>query len=190
MNEQNLIEFIKKEVSKYINLENNTKKDIEVIGEDLLLKDELQKNFKISDKSNHLIVTTIGIKEIVSLSQGTYNNDYCQKILESLLEGKKIFLIEEGIAWRSYCNIPLPLRILYENYEKELKKYGIQISKRLDIEERLIKKSEFISQGILDLKKIKYLFNSSKVIELSKNVKITELAKEFARENQIKLLKR
>lgn len=190
MNEQHLIELIKKEVSKYLTLENNQKKNIEIIGEDLLLKDELNKKFEISDRGDCLIVTTIGIKEMVALSQGTYNNDYCQKILESLLEGKQIFLIEEGIAWREYQKIPLPLKIIYEKHEKELEKYGIQISKRLDIQERLIKKSEYISEGILDLKKIKNKFNSSKVIELSRDVKVTELAKEFARENQIKLLKR
>lgn len=190
MNEEKLIDFIKKEVSKYLVLENKFKKTIEIVGDDLILKDELNKKFDISDKSNCLIVTTIGIKEMVALSQGTYNNDYCQKILESLLEGKKIFLIKEGITWREYKKIPLPLKVLYKKYEKELEKYGIQISKRLDIQERLIKKSEFISEGILDLKKMKNKFNSSKVIELSKDVKVTELAKEFARENQIKLLKR
>ena len=100
MNEQYLIELIKKEVSKYLNLENNPKKNIEIIGEDLLLKDELSQTFEISDKGESLVVTTIGIKEMVALSQGTYDNDYCEKILKELLNGKKIFLIEEGIAWR------------------------------------------------------------------------------------------
>lgn len=190
MNEQYLIELIKKEVSKYLNLENNPKKNIEIIGEDLLLKDELSQTFEISDKGESLVVTTIGIKEMVALSQGTYDNDYCEKILKELLNGKKIFLIEEGIAWRKYKKIPLPLKIIYEKYEKELEKYGIQISKRLEIQDKLTKKSKYISEGILDFKKIKNEFNSSKVIEMSKDVKVTELAKEFARENEIKLLKR
>jgi len=190
MNEENIIELIKKEVSRYIKFDNILNKNIEIIGEDLLLKDELSKKFEISDKGECLVVTTIGIKEMVALSQGTYDNDYCEKILKELLNGKKIFLIEEGIVWRTYKKIPLPLKVIYEKYEKELEKYGIQISKRLEIQEKLIKKSEYISEGILDLKKIKNEFNSSKVIEISKDVKITELAKEFARENEIKLLKR
>lgn len=190
MNEQNLIELIKNEVSKYIKMENSLNKNIEIIGEDLLLKDELSKKFKISDKAEYLIITTIGIKEMVALSQGTYESDYCEKILKGLLDGKKIFLIEEGIAWRAYKKIPLHLKVIYEKYEKEIEKYGIQISKRLEIQEKIIKKSQYVSEGILDLKKIKNEFNSSKVIEISKNVKITELAKEFARENEIKLLKR
>lgn len=195
MNETQLIELIKREIQKYYNQNHNlvaeNKNTIFILGEDLILEEELKKKFTIDSSSEKVVVSQLSIKELASLSLGTYENEKSEKILEALLEGKEIFLIEDGMQWKNYKNIPKVLENKYLKDEEILKSYGMKIVKRLELIEELSEKQNYFTGRLLDLKQLKMNLDiSSKSITVSKDTKITELAKEYASINNIQIIKR
>lgn len=195
MNETQLIELIKREIQKYYNQNDNmvteNKNTIFILGDDLILEEELKKKFIISNSSKRVVISQLNINELVTLSLGTYENEKSKKILEAILERKEIFLIKDGIQWRNYKNIPKALENKYLKDEEILKSYGIKIVKRLELLEELSEKQNYFTGKLLDLKQLKVNLDiSSKSIIVSKDTKITELAKEYADINNIQIIKR
>lgn len=76
MSDQDLIEIIKREIEKYYSKESNLKeilkKKIGFIGNDIVLKDELKRNFDIQETGEKIVVSELGIKELAEISQGVY----------------------------------------------------------------------------------------------------------------------
>lgn len=194
MNEQELVDIIKKEVEKYLSgnkSDENSKEKINFYGTDLILKQELEKKFIIEESANRVIVSEINIKNFVDLSLGTYSDEVGEKLLTYILSGKEIFIVEEGIEYRNYTDIPKKLLKKYEFYEKEILDYGIKIIKRVEVLENLKEKNRYFSGKLLDLKTLRKNYDENKkMIELSKETTITDLAKEFAESNDIKIIKR
>lgn len=195
MNETQLVELIKKEIQKYYNQNKNLiTKDTDtifILGDDLILQEELKKKFIISDDSEKIVISQLSINELVSLSLGISENKKSEKILEAILENKDIFLIEDGIQWRAYKNIPKALENKYLKDEEILKSYGVKIVKKLELLEELSKKQNYFTGRLLDLKQLKANLDiSHKSIIVSKDTKITELAKEYASINNIQIIKR
>lgn len=190
MDEAKLIEIIKREIAKHYLLTEKSS-DIYILGNDSIIKEELEKKFKISSESEKVIVTDLDINDLVDLSQGSYGTDKSKELLNILLEGKEIFLIEEGIYWRKFKSIPVELEKKYLEYEEQLKKYGMKIVRKLELLDELESKKKYYLGNVLDVKQLKLNVDSlEKKIIVSSKTKITELAKEYASINNIEIIKR
>ena len=196
MNEHELIEIIKREIEKYylksgIKNEVNLKKTIGFLGKDIILKNNLEEIFKIEETADEIVISELSIKELTEISQGTYSTDIGKKLLYNILEGKRIILVKEGIEWRNFSLIQSKLQEKYEEYEKIIETYGIKILKRIEIREYLIGKKECYNGKVLDLRTLKNsISRNEEYIEVSTSTVVTELAKEYAAMNNIKITKR
>ena len=192
MNEElknEIIEIIKKE----LNALKNKKDQITILGEDNLLKQELENSFEIVKNAEKIIVSTLSIPSLVNISVGTYSTEQCEQLLKLIVENKQIFILEEGIEWRNYSLIPLVLRKKYLSYEEKLKEYGVIIVKKAEIKNLLENKGMELEifEKVLDEKKIKEsLANRVETLYISEETIITELAKDIIRKNNIKLVRR
>lgn len=192
MNEYELIEIIKREIEKYyLKTEVNSKKTIGFLGKDMVLKDNLENIFKIEKTADKIVVSELAIKNLAEITHGTYSTDEGKKLLYYILEGKELILAEEGIEWRSFPLIPPKLQEKYREYEKILEMYGVKILKRIEIKEYLEGKKDSYNGRVLDLRTLKNNFSRNEgYIEISTSTTVTELAKEYAAANNIKITKR
>ncbi len=190
MKEEDLIKLIRQEVEKYVIKNDIKEKSIETLGDDKLLENDLKKEFTINKNSDDLIVMELSINELEGISRGIYINENSEIILNYLLNNKNIYVIEEGISWKKYKNINIALEKQYIKYEEKLKLYGIEICKRVDIKNKLLGKTLCIRDGVIDLKFIKNQDLEIKEIEIEKKVYVTELAKEYIRQQSIKIKRR
>ena len=187
MNEElknEIIEIIKKE----LNALKNKKDQITILGEDNLLKQELENSFEIVKNAEKIIVSTLSIPSLVNISMGTYSTEQCEQLLKLILENKQIFILEEGIEWRNYSLIPLVLRKKYLSYEEKLKECGVIIVKKAEIKNLLENKGMELEifEKVLDEKKIKEsLANRVETLYISEETIITELAKDIIFSNYI-----
>lgn len=190
MVEKDLLEIIKKEVEKYLKNTDVEKSTVKLIGNDELLKNEIEKSFTLCKNSKKIVITNLKIPELISLDIGTYTDEVSKEILNHILEGDKIFIIKEGIEWRKFKNIPEKLYKKYEASEKSLMEYGVKFINKIEILENLEENSEinYFSQKVLNLRNIKKI--SGKKIIISEKTIITQLAMDYIRENDIKVIKR
>lgn len=191
MNENELLEIIKREIEKYYSkkAEKEIKTAIGFIGNDSILRGELEKSFNIREEAEKIVVSEITLKNLAEISQGIYSADESRKLLYHLLEGKELIVAEEGIEWRKFSAAPLKLQKKYKEYEKSLEEYGVKILKRMEIREYLQERKNYFTGKLLDLKALKSNLNKN-TIEVSRETTITELAKEYAAVNNIKITKR
>lgn len=192
MNEYELIEIIKREIEKYyLKTEVNSKKAIGFLGKDMVLKDNLENIFKIEEAADKIVVSELNIKNLTEITQGTYSTDEGKNLLYYILEGKELIIVEEGIEWRNFTLIPPKLQEKYREYEKILETYGVKILKRIEIKEYLEGKKDSYNGRVLDLRTLKNNFSRNEgYIEISTSTTVTELAKEYAAANNIKITKR
>lgn len=197
MNENDLLDIIRKEIEKYIREKNssqeqNMKEKITLLGEDLILKEELEKKFHISDESNKIVVFSLEIDELFSISNATYINPKTELIIKSLLKNKNIYLIEEGISWRSYsCEIK-KITDKYLNYEKELKEMGIKIIKKIEVLDHLdnTKRKKYFDKKVMTLKDVKEIEReATDEIVVSDKIFITDSAKEYLKNSALEIKK-
>ena len=197
MNENDLLDIIRKEIEKYIREKNSSqgqsiKEKITLLGEDLILKEELEKRFEISDESNKIIVFSLEIDELFSISNATYINPKTELIIKSLLKNKNIYLIEEGISWRSYsCEIK-KITDKYLCYEKELKDMGIKIIKKMEILDHLdnTKRKKYFDKKVMTLKDVKEIEReATDEIVVSDKIFITDSAKEYLKNSALEIKK-
>ena len=192
MNEYELIEIIKREIEKYyLKTEVNSKKAIGFLGKDMVLKDNLENIFKIEEAADKIVVSELNIKNLTEITQGTYSTDEGKNLLYYILEGKELIIVEEGIEWRNFTLIPPKLQEKYREYEKILEMYGVKILKRIEIKEYLEGKKDSYNGRVLDLRTLKNNFSRNEgYIEISTSTTVTELAKEYAAANNIRITKR
>lgn len=190
MIEKDLLDIIKREVEKYLKTKIPSKEIIKLLGTDNILKEELEKDFTFSNDSKKIIVSNLKISELVALGNGTFSNEKDEEILNHILNGDEVFLIKEGLEWRSYKNIPGKLLEKYENYENMLKDYGIKFFNKIEIIDFLKNASNQYSfnKKVLNLSDIKKL--KEKEIIISEKTIITQLAIDYIKENNIKIIKR
>jgi hypothetical protein len=81
-----------------------------------------------------LVVTSLGIQALVRLAEG---DDGCTPegaaVLAELLKGKTPFVLEEGIAWRSFTGMRKTLAAKYAAHERTLASYGVVFVKEADL---------------------------------------------------------
>lgn len=197
MSEKELLDIIKREIEKYIG-EKNTfkgqtiKEKITLLGEDLIIRKEIEKKFELSDESAKVLILSLEIDELFSISNGTYINPKTEIIIKSLLKNKSVYLVEEGISWRSYsCNVK-KMADKYIKYENELKAIGIKIIKKIEIFDYLdaTKRRKYFDKKVMTLKDVKEMEREAiDEIVVSNTIFITDSAQEYLKNSTLKLKK-
>ncbi|MBQ3437527.1 MAG: ethanolamine utilization protein, partial [Fusobacterium sp.] len=168
-----------------------SKEEISFLGFDIDFKEKLSKIFLINEEAGTLVVSELSIKNLFNISKGIYENEYEEKIIKQILKGNKVVLLEEGIEYLNYKNIPDKLLEKYENYLNSVKEYGIKIYKKSYFLEKKNCQEEIYNEKLLDFKKIKNLnLGINNRITISENTIVTSSAQDYAKEKNIIIVKR
>jgi ethanolamine utilization protein len=157
MNYDKLVDLIVKEV--YKKLEETNKSDIKhktavIIGNveiDPITRGNLEEEYKLISYSKEkseadiAIISRLSIKSMANIATLTGINEEENFIINMLLAGKKVYVLESGLEYRKYKNTaPKALYNKYLSFEKELKVYGIDIIEFLEkAEDKTARKEQY-----------------------------------------------
>ena len=208
MDTQKLIEVLAREVLKEIAKreneklsENNeivSKKSVLTVflGNDEVLKDELKKetsfmeNIKLDstweeigqcENKKRLVVSTLGINELIELSQGRKSI-----ITEFLFNDGEVVLVEEGLEYKKYTK-PAALINLYDEYLDKVRDFGIKVVKRTEVKNVFCTKENVYLKGLVTERRLRKLELKNQTLEVDAKSKITSLAMDYIKENSIEL---
>ena len=208
MDTQKLIEVLAREVLKEIAKRENEKlsENNEIIskksvltvflGNDEVLKDELKKetsfmeNIKLDstweeigqcENKKRLIVSTLGINELIELSQGRKS-----VITEFLFNDGEVVLVEEGLEYKKYTK-PAALINLYDGYLDKVREFGIKVVKRIEVKNIFCTKEKVYLKGLITERRLRKLELKNQTLEVDAKSKITSLAMDYIKENSIEL---
>jgi len=208
MDTQKLIEVLAREVLKEIAKRENEKlsENNEIIskksvltvflGNDEVLKDELKKetsfmeNIKLDstweeigqcENKKRLIVSTLGINELIELSQGRKSI-----ITEFLFNDGEVVLVEEGLEYKKYTK-PAALINLYDGYLDKVREFGIKVVKRTEVKNVFCTKEKVYLKGLITERRLRKLELKNQTLEVDAKSKITSLAMDYIKENSIEL---
>ena len=208
MDTQKLIEVLAREVLKEIAKRENEKlsENNEIIskksvltvflGNDEVLKDELKKetsfmeNIKLDstweeigqcENKKRLIVSTLGINELIELSQGRKS-----VITEFLFNDGEVVLVEEGLEYKKYTK-PAALINLYDGYLDKVREFGIKVVKRTEVKNVFCTKEKIYLKGLVTERRLRKLELKNQILEVDAKSKITSLAMDYIKENSIEL---
>ena len=208
MDTQNLIEVLAREVLKEIAKRENEKlsENNEIIskksvvtaflGNDEVLKDELKKeasfmeNVKLDstweeigqcENKKRLVVSTLGINELIELSQGRKSI-----ITEFLFNDGEVVLVEEGLEYKKYTK-PAALINLYDGYLDKVREFGIKVVKRTEVKNVFCTKEKVYLKGLVTERRLRKLELKNQTLEVDVKSKITSLAMDYIKENSIEL---
>ena len=208
MDTQKLIEVLAREVLKEIAKRENEKlsENNEIIskksvltvflGNDEVLKDELKKetsfmeNIKLDstweeigqcENKKRLIVSTLGINELIELSQGRKS-----VITEFLFNDGEVVLVEEGLEYKKYTK-PAALINLYDGYLDKVREFGIKVVKRTEVKNVFCTKEKVYLKGLVTERRLRKLELKNQTLEVDAKSKITSLAMDYIKENSIEL---
>ena len=208
MDTQKLIEVLAREVLKEIAKRENEKlsENNEIIskksvltvflGNDEVLKDELKKetsfmeNIKLDstweeigqcENKKRLIVSTLGINELIELSQGRKS-----VITEFLFNDGEVVLVEEGLEYKKYTK-PAALINLYDGYLDKVREFGIKVVKRMEVKNVFCTKEKVYLKGLVTERRLRKLELKNQTLEVDEKSKITSLAMDYIKENSIEL---
>ena len=189
--ENYIIELVKKELSKYLTDQGiEIKKEICFLGDDHEIKEQLSQKFNFSENAKTLIVSQLSLKNLYNISNAIYENEYEEKIIKFLLENKEIIIINEGIEYSKYENIPPMVQKKYEEYLEKIKSYGIKVENKDFYINSLTQKEEVYGKKLLDLNKLKELEAKGMRRIIVENSIVTSSAEEYAKEKNIEIIKR
>ena len=208
MDTQKLIEVLAREVLKEIAKRENEKlsENNEIIfkksvltvflGNDEVLKDELKKetsfmeNIKLDstweeigqcENKKRLVVSTLGINELIELSQGRKS-----VITEFLFNDGEVVLVEEGLEYKKYTK-PAALINLYDGYLDKVREFGIKVVKRTEVKNVFCTKEKVYLKGLVTERRLRKLKLKNQTLEVDAKSKITSLAMDYIKENSIEL---
>ena len=208
MDTQKLIEVLAREVLKEIAKRENEKlsENNEIIskksvltvflGNDEVLKDELKKetsfmeNIKLDstweeigqcENKKRLVVSTLGINELIELSQGRKSI-----ITEFLFNDGEVVLVEEGLEYKKYTK-PAALINLYDGYLDKVREFGIKVVKRTEVKNVFCAKEKVYLKGLITERRLRKLELKNQTLEADAKAKITSLAMDYIKENRIEL---
>lgn len=156
-----------------------------------------------------VLVTEVSLNLLSQLALGNTSTRESFMIIDELLKGKKVYILEEGITYRHFKqSAPRNLYNLYQSYEERLEQYGITLISRIDdlllpsrpnkfpyslppLDAQVVpsKTISFKGKKLLhesDLTKI-YLQGHSAIIVDSKTI-ITPLAEDFIKSHHLKVI--
>ncbi|WP_346912525.1 TIGR02536 family ethanolamine utilization protein [Clostridium sp.] len=225
MNYDKLVDLIVKEV--YKKLEETNKKNIRhktavIIGDvelDPITKANLNEEYRMMYygeeelEADIAVVSRLSIKSMANIATLTGINEEENFIINMLLAGKRVYVLENGLEYRKYKNTaPRALYNKYLSFEKELKVYGIDIVEIIEkVEDKTTRKEEYkkveevsiletsnsISEEMsfeirnkkliseMDLRKP--FMNGMKSVVIDKKSIITPLANDFIRIHNLKV---
>lgn len=173
---------------------------IAFLGNDEILKDELKKetsfleNVKLdstweeigkeekgNENKKRLVVSTLGINELIELSQGKKSI-----VTEFLFNGEEVVLVEEGLEYKKYTK-PAALINLYDKYLEKVQEFGIKIVKRTEVKNIFNAKEKVYLKGLITESRLKRLGLKNQTLEVDAKSKITSLAIDYIKENSIEL---
>ena len=191
LDENYIIELVKKELSRYLTDQGiEIKKEVCFLGDDNEIKEQLSQKFNFSENAKTLIVSQLSIKNLYNISNAIYENEYEEKIIKFLLENKEIIIINEGIEYSKYENIPPMVQKKYEEYLEKIKSYGIKVENKDFYINSLTQKEEVYGKKLLDLNKLKELEAKGMRRIIVENSIVTSSAEEYAKEKNIEIIKR
>ena len=191
LDENYIIELVKKELSKYLTDQGiEIKKEVCFLGDDNEIKEQLSQKFNFSENAKTLIVSQLSLKNLYNISNAIYENEYEEKIIKFLLENKEIIIINEGIEYSKYENIPPMVQKKYEEYLEKIKSYGIKVENKDFYINSLTQKEEVYGKKLLDLNKLKELEAKGMKRIIVENSIVTSSAEEYAKEKNIEIIKR
>lgn len=146
--------------------------------------------------SNAVIITELSFENLVNCIQFQPANELEQEIIESIKAGKELFIIKEGRTYLSLLTSgKYALKQKIQELEYQFYRYG---GKFISLSE--LKQSSFITLNPLENKAFthkKYLtvkdiienkLAPQATIEISKETVLTDYAKEYVREKEIKII--
>lgn len=153
-------------------------------------------------KGDKLLLCELTIAQMAHLALGCCETSLEQTLLEALLQGKQIFVLERGLEYRKYKDsAPLKLFALYHEYERTLRQYGVRIIKSISecvtlqnertqsIEVTKQKTHVFQKKFLLEKDLIAARVGFNDKLELASSCKITSLAEEFIRTHHLTIQK-
>ena len=149
--------------------------DTEVLVEEILRIAKGDKNKKI------LVVSTLGINELIELSQGRKSI-----ITEFLFNDGKVVLVEEGLEYKKYTK-PAALINLYDEYVKKVQEFGIKVVKRTEVKNIFNIKEKVYLKGLITERRLRDSGLRNQMIVVDGKGKITSLAMDYIKENSIEL---
>ncbi len=191
LDENYIIELVKRELSRYLTDQGiEIKKEVCFLGDDNEIKEQLSQKFNFSENAKTLIVSQLSLKNLYNISNAIYENEYEEKIIKFLLENKEIIIINEGIEYSKYENIPPMVQKKYEEYLEKIKSYGIKVENKDFYINSLTQKEEVYGKKLLDLNKLKELEAKGMRRIIVENSIVTSSAEEYAKEKNIEIIKR
>ena len=208
MDTQDLIEVLAREVLKEIakrenqslseNIKYSPEKSIitAFLGNDEVLKDELKKETSVVDNikldstweeieknenKKRLVVSTLGINDLIDLSQGKKSI-----ITEFLFNEGEVLLVEEGLEYKKYTK-PVALINLYDEYVKKVQEFGIKVVKRTEVKNIFNAKEKVYLKGLITERRLRDSGLRNQMIVVDGKGKITSLAMDYIKENSIEL---
>ena len=159
-----------------------------------------------------LVISEITTSQMAHLALGYGDTPEEQVILEALLHGKQVYVLEKGLLYRRYKDsAPLKLYALYHEYESTLRQYGMRIIKSVKdcvdsqgkhmqplqepvgtqnmLESNKNKTHVFRKKLILEKDLISARVSFHDKLELTKDCKITPLAEDFIRAHHLTILR-
>ena len=188
MDTQDLIEVLAREVLKEIakrenqslseNIKHSPEKSIitAFLGNDEVLKDELKNETSVVDNikldstweeieknenKKRLVVSTLGINDLIDLSQGKKSI-----ITEFLFNEGEVLLVEEGLEYKKYTK-PAALISLYDEYVKKVQEFGIKVVKRTEVKNTFDAKEKVYLKGLVTESRLKKLGLKNQIKENS-----------------------
>lgn len=226
---EKMIDYITKEVMKKLQ-ENSKKKlrgesrkekdkvltisflegDEPPIDKDLFQIDDFQELHSMEELNSYkfILVGSLSIKDLVHIGMGLPKDEVSSVIIESILIGKKVYLLREGIEFHKYqntCNFHF--YNMMKSYEEKLQSFGIDFinkeeARKLFCQEEM-KESQRTSQIMKDIVQeeshqyivrekiiteafIKSLYQKGyRDIVIRKDTLVTPLAKDYIRNKDI-----
>lgn len=120
------------------------------------------------------IVCRVGNKQIASIANGLCSSSMEEIIMNFLLMGKNVYLLEDGIEYRRYLGTASSSLIeLYQGFEKKLVDYGVKLIKNY--------------RDILGTNEIKEI-EKVEAVEAEKEIQCTPQVKECDTVNSVDLI--
>ena len=223
MDQEKLIESIVKEVMIRLvekhtinDLENAIKKEkiLAIALSDHKILSQLRHRYRIDlyeDYNEHeehidinvydfILLGSISHQELVHISMGLANNPVSSCVIEAILAGKKIYILEEGITYQKYEDTSnTNFYNMLKGYEEQLKAFGIEwiytneilgkiekseTAKEVYMAEEYVIQVKIITESLAK----QYHKKGCQQFLIKKNTIVTPLARDYIRDNKINMI--
>ncbi|RDY23491.1 ethanolamine utilization protein [Romboutsia maritimum] len=189
MDYDKLVDLIVNEVCKKLSIkeekENNNKEKVVVLWEkDLNNFKQLKSEYNVScynekiEECDILIISKLCLRGLSNMSLGISVSNEERFILSMLMQGKKVYALEEGLEYRKYKKTaPKALYNKFIDHEENIKTYGIQIIKNIEdiqLKNKPLYNNQPIGNEEVVIKDLKNTGDDYKFIDLTTKKLISE----------------